>query len=103
MYEGGKKINATNDVKWQLKVGLHFCLFQTFNVLSFHRYTEFQSFNPIIERFLVVFLGTSLRRSNVAAPNFWREVYYLPARFFLETREEKKVTGDYIKRIGWMF
>ena len=30
--------------------------------------------------------------------NFWREVYF--CHIFLETREEKKVTGDYIRAIG---
>ena len=42
IYEGGIKSNATNDVKWQLKVGLHFCLSQTFKVPSFYRYKKFK-------------------------------------------------------------
>ena len=78
MYEGWIKSNATKDVKLQLKVGLHFYLFHPFEVLSFQSYTKFQSFYPILEGFLIVFSGTSLKRSNVAAPSFWREVYFLP-------------------------
>ena len=57
VYEGGIKSNATNDVKWQLKVGLHFCLLQIVKIPSLHRYTNFQTFNPILEDFLIVFLG----------------------------------------------
>ena len=54
-YEGGIKSNATNDVKRQLKVGLHLCLFQIVNIPSLNRYTHFQTFNPILEDFLIVF------------------------------------------------
>ena len=57
VYEGGIKSNATNDVKWQLKVGLHFCLFQIVKIPSLHRYTNFQIFNSILEDFRIVFLG----------------------------------------------
>ena len=32
----------------------------------------------------------------MGAPNFWWEVYFCQQ----ETREEKKVTGDYIRGIG---
>ena len=56
-YEGGIKSNATNDVKWQLKVGLHFCLFQIVKIPSLHRYTNFKIFNSILEDFLIVFFG----------------------------------------------
>ena len=41
-YEGGIKSNATNDVKWQLKVGLHLCLFQIVKIPSLHRYKIFK-------------------------------------------------------------
>ena len=58
-YEGGIKSNATNDVKWQLKVGLQFCLFQIVKIPPLHLYTNFQIFNSILEDFLIVFLGYS--------------------------------------------
>ena len=35
----------------------------------------------------------------MGAPNFWRE-YIFASKIFLEMREEKKVTGDYIRGIG---
>ena len=54
-YKGGIKSNATNDIKWQLKVGLHFCLFQIVKLPSW--YTNFQTFNSILEDFLIVVLG----------------------------------------------
>ena len=57
IYEGGIKSNVTNDVKCQLKVGLYFYLFQIVKIPSLHRYTNFQTFNPILEEFLIVFLG----------------------------------------------
>ena len=56
LYEGGIKSNATINVKWQLKVGLHFCLFQIVKIPSLHRYTNLQIFNSILEDFLIVFL-----------------------------------------------
>ena len=56
MYEGGIKSNATIGVKWQLKVELHFCLFQIVKIPSLHRYANFQIFNSILEDFLMVFL-----------------------------------------------
>ena len=56
-YEGGIKSNAANDVKCQIKMGLPFCLFQIVKIPSLHRYTNFQTFNPNLEDFLIVFLG----------------------------------------------
>ena len=53
-------------------------------------FTEFKSFNPILEGFPIFFMSTPLRRSNVVAPSFWKEVYFLPARFFLRRWKRKR-------------
>ena len=80
-YEGGIKSNATKYIKWQLNVGLHFRLIQTVKIPFLHRYIRFQTFNPINDGFLMVFGGILLRRLNMEAPNFWREVYFCQQDF----------------------
>ena len=92
-YEGGIKSNATNDVNWQLKLGLHFCLFQIVKIPSLYRYTNFQFFNSILEDFLIVFGGIPLRRFNMETPNFWREVYFCQQDFSWDEGREKGHRG----------
>ena len=99
---GWVKSNATNDVKWKVKVGLHFCLLQTFKVLSFYRYTKFKSFNPILEDFLIVLFGYTSSKVKCGSTYLFAESIFSTSMIYLETREEKKVTGGYIRRIGWM-
>ena len=36
----------------------------------------------------------------MAAPNFWREVYFLPAKLFLRPEKRKKVTGSRLGEYG---
>ena len=58
-----------------------FCLFQIVKIPSLLRYKNFQTFNPILEDFLIVFFGIPLRRFNMEASNFWREVYFCQQDF----------------------
>ena len=93
LYEGGIISNATNDVKWHFKVGLHVCLLQTFKVLSFYIYTKLKYFNPILEGFLIVFFGYTSEEVKCGSTYFLAGSIFSTSTIFLETREEKKGTG----------
>ena len=75
------------------KGGIAFLLIPNLQCTLLSQIHKFQPFNTIIEGFLIVFSGKSVRRSNMAAPNFRREVYFLSATFFLKRRREKVTVG----------
>ena len=107
-YEGGIKSDATNDAMWQFKVGLHFCLLQTFKVLSCYRYTKFKSFNPILEGFLIVFFGYTSKEVKFGSTyvSFGKKYIFYQHDFSLDEGREKKSQGgggSYIRRTGWIF
>ena len=79
-------------------MGLHLCLFQTLKVISFQRYTQFQSFNPIIEGFPKVFFGYTSKEVKCGGTQLFAGGIFSASKIFLETREKKKVTGGYIRR-----
>ena len=74
-------------------MGLYFCLFQILKVLSFQRYTEFQSFNPFLEGFLIVFFGYTSKEVKCGGTQLFAGGIFSASKILLETREEKKVTG----------
>ena len=82
---GRVKSNATNDVKWQLKVGLHFVYCKP---SKFSPFTDRQSLNPfnsILEGFLIVLFGYTSKEVKYGRT-------YLFAESIFSTNM-KKVTG----------
>ena len=94
-YKDGVKCNATNAVKWQLKVGLQKSLFQTFKVLSFDTYAKSQLFNPILESFLMVIFRYISKEAKYDSSQLLAECIFSASKLLcLETKEQEKVPED---------
>ena len=67
-----------------------------FKPLKYSPLTDTQRFNfltQFLKAFSYPFSGISLKWLNMAAPNFYLDVYFLTASFFLRQGNRGKVTG----------
>ena len=81
-------------------MGLHFRLFQTVSIPFLHRYTRFQTFNPIHGGFLIVCSVYTSKEVKYGGIQLFGGRYSSASNIFHEVREEEKVTGDYTRGIG---
>ena len=80
-------------------MGLHF--FQIIKVLSFQRYTKFQSFNPILEGIIIIVFGYISKGVKCEGTKLLAGGVFSISKIILETRKKKNVTGGLYKE-NWV-